>query len=121
MFMLKDCKYKNGKKIDCKCKNAKDKYLRAVETLLIEEKALNSHAKEIINALINSGCEVRADKKVNKLFKGKLKKTIERWKAEYLDAIISIKAVKNVNFAVKHILKYGTMHTDSIITNNSRC
>ena len=45
----------------------------AVETLLIEEKALNSHAKEIINALLNSGCEVRVDKKVNKLFKGKLK------------------------------------------------
>ena len=93
----------------------------AVETLLIEEKALSSHGKEIINALLNSGCEVRADRKVNKLFRGKLKKTVEKdWKTEYLDAIISIKAVKNVNFAVKHILKYGTMHTDSIITNNSR-
>ena len=93
----------------------------AVETLLIEEKALNSHAKEIINALLNSGCEVRADEKVNKLFKGKLKKTIEKdWRTEYLDAIISIKTVKNVNGAVEHILKYGTMHTDSIITENKK-
>ena len=93
----------------------------AVETLLIEEKALKSHAKEIINALLNSGCEVRADKKVNKLFNGKLKNTIEQdWKTEYLDAIISIKTVKNVNGAVKHILKYGTMHTDSIITGNKK-
>ena len=41
----------------------------AVETLLIEERALSSHAKEIINALLNSGCEVRADKKINKLLK----------------------------------------------------
>ena len=49
----------------------------AVETLLIEEKALNSHAKEIINALLNSGCEVRVDK-VNKLFEGKLKKQLNR-------------------------------------------
>ena len=40
----------------------------AVETLLIEEKALNSHAKEIVNALLSLGCEVRADKKVNKFF-----------------------------------------------------
>ena len=93
----------------------------AVETLLIEEKALGSHAKEIINALLNSGCEVRADKKINKIFKGKLKKTTERdWKTEYLDAIISVKTVKNVKGAVEHILKYGTMHTDSIITNNKK-
>ena len=41
----------------------------AVETVLFEENALKSHAKEIINSLLNSGCEVRADKKVNKLFK----------------------------------------------------
>ena len=93
----------------------------AVETLLIEEKALGSHAKEIINALLNSGCEVRADKKINKIFKGKLKKTTEKdWKTEYLDAIISVKTVKNVKGAVEHILKYGTMHTDSIITNNKK-
>ena len=92
----------------------------AVETLLIEEKALNTR-KEIINALLSLGCEVRADKKVNKLFKGKLKKAIEKdWKTEYLDAIISIKAVKNVKGAIEHILKYGTMHTDSIITNNKK-
>ena len=93
----------------------------AVESVLIEEKALNSHVKEIINALLNSGCEVRVDKKINKIFKGKLKKTTEKdWKTEYLDAIISIKAVKNVKGAVEHILKYGTMHTDSIITNNKK-
>ena len=47
------------------------------------------------------------------------KKLID-WKTEYLDAKISIKIVKNVNEAIKHILKYGTMHTDSIITNNSK-
>ena len=93
----------------------------AVETLLIEKKALNSHAREIINALLNSGCEVRADKEINKLFNGKLKKTSEKdWRTEYLDAIISIKVVDNVNRAVEHILKYGTMHTDSIITSDKK-
>ena len=93
----------------------------AVETLLIEEKALGSHAKEIINSLLDSGCEVRADKKINKIFKGKLKKTTEKdWKTEYLDAIISIKTVKNVKSAIDHILKYGTMHTDSIITKSKK-
>ena len=93
----------------------------AVETLLIEEKALNSHAVEIVNSLIKSGCEVRVDNKINRFFKNKLKMTKEKdWKTEYLDAIISIKTVKNVKEGVSHILKYGTMHTDSIITNNSK-
>ncbi len=93
----------------------------ALETLLIDEKALNSHGKSIINSLIDSGCEVRVDQKINKLFKNKLKiaKEID-WKTEYLDSKISIKTVKNVKDAVNHILKYGTMHTDSIITNNSK-
>tara|TARA_B110000971_G_C19913276_1_gene455578 strand:- start:563 stop:1069 length:507 start_codon:yes stop_codon:yes gene_type:complete len=91
----------------------------AVETLLIEERALNTHAKDIINALIDSGCEVRVDSTINKLFENKLKLAKEKdWKTEYLDAIISVKTVKNVNKGVEHILKYGTMHTDSIVTNN---
>ena len=61
------------------------------------------------------------DNKINKLFKGKLKKAGEKdWKTEYLDSIISIKTVKNVKEGIDHILKYGTMHTDSIITNNKK-
>jgi glutamate-5-semialdehyde dehydrogenase len=93
----------------------------AVETLLIEEKAIKTHAKKIINSLIASGCEVRVDNKINKLFQNKLKVAKEKdWKTEYLDAVISIKTVKNVNESVEHILKYGTMHTDSIITKNSK-
>ena len=91
----------------------------AVETLLIDQKAVNSHAKDVIQSLINAGCEVRVDGKINKLFKNKLKKAKEKdWSTEYLDSIISIKTVKNVRDGVDHILKYGTMHTDSIITNS---
>ena len=71
--------------------------------------------------MVNSGCEVRVDKKINKLFKNKLKAAKEiDWETEYLDAIISVKTVKNVREAVDHILKYGTMHTDSIITNDAK-
>ena len=67
----------------------------AVETLLIEEKALKSHAREIINALLNSGCEVRNDKKINKLLKGKLKNTTEKdWKTEYLTQLFQSRQLK---------------------------
>ena len=121
IFVDKTANLNVAKKIIINAKMRRTSICGAVETLLIEEKAINSHAKEIVNALINSGCEVRVDNKINKLFNGKLKKAKEKdWKTEYLDSIISIKTVKNVKEGVDHILKYGTMHTDSIITNNKK-
>ena len=119
IFIDKSANINMAKKIVINSKMRRTSICGAVETLLIEEQALNTHAKKIINSLIDSGCEVRADNKINKLFKNKLKLAKEKdWSTEYLDAIISIKTVKNVNAAVEHVLKYGTMHTDSIITNN---
>ena len=108
-----------AKKIIINAKMRRTSICGAVETLLIDKKAINSHAKEVIQALIKSGCEVRVDNYINRLFNGKLKRAKDKdWKTEYLDSIISIKTVKNVKDGVNHILKYGTMHTDSIITNN---
>jgi len=119
IFVDKSADIKMAKKIIINAKMRRTSICGAVETLLIEEKAIKSHAIEIINTLKKSGCEVRVDHKINKYFKNKLKKAIEKdWRTEYLDSIISIKTVKNVQDGVKHILKYGTMHTDSIITNN---
>jgi glutamate-5-semialdehyde dehydrogenase len=110
-----------AKKIIINAKMRRTTICGAVETLLINEKILNTHAKEIVNSLINSSCEVRVDKKINKLFNNELKSAKEiDWKTEYLDAKISIKTVKNVKEAINHILKYGTMHTDSIITDNKK-
>ena len=121
IYVDKSSNVNMAKKIIINAKMRRTSICGAVETLLIDEKALNSHGKIIVQSLISSGCEVRVDNKINKLFKNKLKnaKQID-WKTEYLDKKISIKTVKNVQDAVNHILKYGTMHTDSIITNNSR-
>ena len=93
----------------------------AAETLLIDTRCLKSHAFPIIEELIFAGCEVVADKKINKLFGYSLKipKEID-WKTEYLNSKISVKTVNGVKEAVDHILNYGTMHTDSIVTNNKK-
>ena len=121
IYLDKTANINTAKKIIINAKMRRTSICGAVETLLIEERALNSHAREIIQALIKSGCEVRVDSKINKLFNGALKKANEKdWKTEYLDSIISIKTVKNVKEGVNHILKYGTMHTDSIITNDKK-
>ncbi len=121
IFVDKSANLEMAKKIILNAKMRRTSICGAVETLLIEEKALKSHAKEIINSLLKSGCEVRVDNKINRLFKNKLKIARKKdWETEYLDAIISVKIVKNIHEGVDHILKYGTMHTDSIITNNNK-
>jgi len=121
IYVDKDSNLNMAKKIIINAKMRRTSICGAVETLLINEKILNTHAKDIVNLLINSNCEVRVDEKINKIFKNRLRVAKEiDWKTEYLDAKISIKTVKNVQAAVDHILKYGTMHTDSIITNNRK-
>ena len=121
IYLDKSANLAMAKKIIINAKMRRTSICGALETLLIDEKALNSHGKIIIQSLISSGCEVYVDRKINKIFKNKLKNAKEiDWRTEYLDTKISIKTVKNVKDAVNHILKYGTMHTDSIITNNSK-
>ena len=121
IYVDKNASLKMAKKIIVNAKMRRTSICGALETLLIDERALKSHGKIITQSLISSGCEVRVDNKINKLFKNKLKNAKEiDWKTEYLDSTISIKTVKNVQEAVNHILKYGTMHTDSIITNSSK-
>ena len=121
IFIDKSSDIEMAKKIIINAKMRRTSICGAAETLLIEEKALKSHARKIIEALVNSGCEVRVDDKINKLFNNKFMIAREKdWKTEYLDSIISVKTVRNIKEGVDHILKYGTMHTDSIITNNKK-
>ena len=108
-----------AKKIIVNSKMRRTSICGAAETLLINSKILKTHGVPIIKKLISEGCKIIADKKINKLFNNKFKLAKEiDWKTEYLEAKISIKTVSDVNQAINHILKYGTMHTDSIITNN---
>ena len=121
IYVDKNSDIEMAKKIILNAKMRRTSICGALETLLLNEKIISSYGNKIIKALIYRGCEVRVDNKINKHFDYKLKKATEKdWKTEYLDKIISIKTVKNVEEAVDHILKYGTMHTDSIITNNPR-
>ena len=121
MYIDKDSNSNMATKLVVNAKMRSTSICGALETLLINEKILKSHGAKIINALISLGCEVRVDRKINKLFNKKFKTVKEiDWKTEYLDSRLSIKTVKNVHEAISHILKYGTMHTDSIVTNNSK-
>ena len=90
----------------------------ATETLLCHKDAVDTILPNIINKLLEQGCEIRADKSIQTLNKAIKNATIEDWQTEYLDKILSIKSVENVSDAIKHIEKFGSNHTDAIITDN---
>ncbi len=91
----------------------------ATETLLIHKDCSKREINLLLDDLKNNDCLIYADNKSRKIFNGNLRKATDKdWSKEYLDAKISVKIVNDVSEAVKHINKYGTMHTDSIITNN---
>ena len=91
----------------------------AAETLLVHKNCIDSHLPNIINILISGGCEVRVDEIITKKYPDLIKASEDDWNTEYLDSIISIRIVENVNDAIQHIAKYGSNHTESILTENS--
>ena len=108
-----------SKKITLNAKLRNTAICGATETILIHQKILNKFCNPILSNLEKNGCKIIGDKKISKSYNGKIKMAKESdWSKEYLNSTISVKSVKNINEAINHINKYGTMHTDAIITKN---
>ncbi|MBV8392360.1 MAG: glutamate-5-semialdehyde dehydrogenase [Alphaproteobacteria bacterium] len=90
----------------------------AAETLLIDRAALDTHLMPVLAKLHELGCEVRGDKDVQKRDAKALAATEKDWRTEYLEPIISVAAVDGVAGAIDHIARYGSQHTESIVTDN---
>tara|TARA_B100000003_G_scaffold55460_1_gene49015 strand:+ start:404 stop:1654 length:1251 start_codon:yes stop_codon:yes gene_type:complete len=118
-FVDKDANLKISKKIVLNAKLRDTAICGATETILIHEKILKQSCNSILKNLEDNGCKIIGDKQTRKFYKGKISKASNKdWSKEYLSPIVSVKSVKNLNEAIKHINKYGTKHTDSIITKN---
>jgi glutamate-5-semialdehyde dehydrogenase len=91
----------------------------AAETLLIDERAVATHAKPLIDDLIGAGCEVRGDARLQALDPRVKPASAQDWGTEYLDAIISARVVAGVDEAMAHIREHGSQHTESIITDDT--
>jgi len=93
----------------------------AAETLLIDKECLKTHCKPILDQLIKLKCKIIGDKIIRKFTSSKIKMATKKdWETEYLSPIISVKSVNGVEKAIDHINKYGSSHTDSIITKNKK-
>jgi len=88
----------------------------AAETLLLDRAVASTYLKPLVTMLIDAGCEVRGDE-ATRAADPRVKAASEQdWSTEYLDAVISAKVVDGVDGAMKHIERFGSHHTDSIIT-----
>ena len=92
----------------------------AAETLLVDRAAETTHLKPLIAMLIEAGCEVRGDAAAQKADKRVKPASEEDWSTEYLDAIITAGVVDGVEAAIDHIERYGSHHTDAIITEDKQ-
>ncbi|MDA1166731.1 MAG: glutamate-5-semialdehyde dehydrogenase [Proteobacteria bacterium] len=91
----------------------------ATETILFHKKIINKFVNPVLKKLADNGCKIIADTVIKKRYKGlSIKATNKDWSKEYLSSVVSVKSVNNLEDAINHINTYGTMHTDSIITQN---
>ena len=91
----------------------------SAETLLVDAACAATHLAPIVRDLLDAGCEVRGDAATQKV-DGRVKAATEQdWYTEYLDAIIAARVVDGVDAAIAHIAKYGSSHTESIVTANA--
>ncbi len=120
-YVDKDANPKIAQKVIYNAKLRNTAICGATETILLHEKIVKKLGNSILKNLEKDGCKIIGDNKIKKFYKGKVQKaTIKDWSKEYLSSIVSVKCVKNLDEAIDHINKYGTMHTDSIITQNKK-
>jgi glutamate-5-semialdehyde dehydrogenase len=90
----------------------------AAETLLIDRGCVATHLAPIVSDLLEAGCEVRGDETVQRADPRVRPASEDDWYTEYLDAIIAARVVDGVDAAAAHIAKYGSAHTETIVTEN---
>jgi glutamate-5-semialdehyde dehydrogenase len=117
IYVHKDANIHEAVKISVNAKVQRPGVCNAVETLLVDEEIASEFLPLIQKEMKKEGVEIRACEKSLKIINAK-KATEEDWNTEYLDKILSVKVVGDVNEAIEHIQTYGSGHSDSIITEN---
>jgi glutamate-5-semialdehyde dehydrogenase len=109
-----------AKKIVLNAKMRRTGVCGAAETLLVDRAAAASHLKPLVMMLLEAGCEIRGDKETQAIDKRVKPVTEDDWSAEYLDAILAVGLVNGVDEAIAHIERYGSHHTDAIVTDDAK-
>ena len=103
------------------CMNAKVQrpgVCNAMETMLVHSRVAEEFLPKISEKLCAAGVEVRGCEKTRKILSGTVAATEEDWRTEYLDLILSVKVVDTIDEAIEHIGRYGSAHSETIVTEN---
>jgi glutamate-5-semialdehyde dehydrogenase len=90
----------------------------AAETLLVDRAAAARLLPGVLTALREAGCEIRGDRDVVEIFPDAGAASEDDWGTEYLDAILSVRVVDDIDAAIRHIAEHGSGHTECIVTND---
>ena len=120
-YVDKDANLQVAKRIIHNAKLRNTAICGATETIIFHEKIIKKIGIKILKDLEDNGCKIIGDNKIKKFYNKKIRiASIKDWSKEYLAPIVSVKSVRNIDEAINHINKYGTMHTDCIITQNNK-
>jgi glutamate-5-semialdehyde dehydrogenase len=108
-----------AKKIVLNAKMRRTGVCGAAETLLVDRAAAATELKPLVEMLIDAGCEILGDKATQAVDRRVKPASEDDWSTEYLDAIIAVKVVDGIDAAIDHIERYGSHHTDAIVTDDS--
>lgn len=121
LYIDDECDSDMARKLVIDSKTQKPSVCNALETLLVSETIAESWLPLIAADLIGKDVELRCDEKSLAIIgSSALAATDEDWRAEYLDLILSIKVVKDINEAIDHINEYGSHHSDCIVTGSDK-
>jgi glutamate-5-semialdehyde dehydrogenase len=119
VYVDRDADVRMARSIALNAKMRRTGICGAAETLLVDRGCVATHLGPIVADLLAAGCEIRGDATVQKVDPRVLPATEDDWYTEYLDSIIAARVVDGVDAAIAHIAKYGSAHTESIVTESA--
>ncbi|MGE4283024.1 MAG: glutamate-5-semialdehyde dehydrogenase [Clostridia bacterium] len=118
IYVDDECDQKMAESIVINAKTSRPGVCNAAESLLVNRKVAQNFLPRVLNSLKSCNVEIRGCEEVLKAFPEAIPAQEEDWYKEYLDYIISVKVVENIDEAIEHINKYGTKHSEAIVTTN---
>ena len=116
IYVDEDCDFEMAKNIIINAKTSRPSVCNAAEKLLINEKIAGKFMPIIFEALRENNVEIRGDESLKALDDSVILASEEEWYNEYLDYTIGVKIIKDINEAINHINKFGSGHSEAIVT-----
>jgi len=118
IYVDSECDMEMAERIVINAKTSRPGVCNAAETLLVDRKIADQFLPKVLESLKKCNVEIRGCEEVQKVYPDAIPAEEDDWSKEYLDYIIAVKVVDGIDEAISHINKYGTKHSEAIVTTN---